>query len=197
MDLSLPALLSLVRDTIANPRGAARAIIDLRLPAQVGWTALALMAVAATLASYVSLKLSPPEAQAMFGKAMESPLRTAFLQLFVLVAGCFALWRIGRARGGQGSLEDSVALIAWLQFVLLVLQAVMMAVQLLVPPLGGLIGLGELVLFFWLLVNFVAELHGFRSLAATFAGVLLTLLVLVFMISLILIAVIGPAALGA
>ena len=197
MDLSLPALLSLVRDTIANPRAAARAIIDLRLPAQVGWTALALMAVAATLASYVSLKLSPPEAQAMFGKAMESPLRTAFLQLFVLVAGCFALWRIGRARGGQGSLEDSVALIAWLQFVLLVLQAVMMAVQLLVPPLGGLIGLGELVLFFWLLVNFVAELHGFRSLAATFAGVLLTLLVLVFMISLILIAVIGPAALGA
>jgi hypothetical protein len=52
--------------------------------------------------------------------------------------------------------------------------------------LADILGLLGLVLFFWLLTNFVAELHGFKSLALTFIAILITvftaaiLLVLVF-----------------
>jgi hypothetical protein len=144
-----------------------------------------------TLFTYVSFRLSPPETQAFFAEAMASPLRTAFLQLFVMVASVFAIWRLGRARGGQGGMDDSVALVAWLQFVMLVLQVATLAAQVLVPPLAGLLGLVEVGLFFWLLVNFVAELHGFRSLVATFVGVLAALCLLIVGMALVLAPVLG------
>ena len=191
MDLSLLALLRQVRDTLADPRGGARRIIALRVPVQVGWIAVALMAVASTLFTYLSIGLSPPATQAVFAEAMSSPLRTAFLQMFVMVAGVFAIWRIGRARGGRGTMDDTVALVAWLQFVMLVLQAVTLVAQILVPPLAAIIGLAEVVLFFWLLVHFVAELQGFQSLVATFAGVLAVLCLLVFALAVILAPLLG------
>lgn len=191
MDLSLLALLRQVRDTLADPRGGARRIIALRVPVQVGWIAVALMAVVSTLFAYLSYHLSPADTRAYFAEAMAIPLRTAFLQLFVWVAGAFALYRMGRARGGRGTLDDTVALIAWLQFVMLVLQVVTLLAQVLVPPLAGILALAEVALFFWLLVHFVAELHGFKSLVATFAGVLGGLCLLILALAVILAPFIG------
>ena len=191
MDLSLLALLRQVRDTLADPRGGARRIIALRVPVRVGWIAVALMAVVSTLFTSLSFHLSPAATQTYFADAMAIPLRTAFLQLFVWVAGAFALYRMGRARGGRGTLDDTVALIAWLQFVMLVLQVVTLLAQVLVPPLAGILALAEVALFFWLLVHFVAELHGFKSLVATFAGVLGGLCLLILALAVILAPFIG------
>jgi hypothetical protein len=191
MDLSLSALLSEVRNTLADPRGGARRIIALDLPSSTGWAAVALMAVISTLITYAAFRLSPPEARAFFAGAMESPLRTAFLQLFVMVASVFAIWRLGRARGGTGTMPQTVALVAWLQFVMLVLQVVTLVVQLLVPPIAGLVGIGELALFFWVLSSFVAELHGFRSVAATFGGVLIAMILLVLVMAALLATLVG------
>ena len=196
MDLSLTALLTQVRDTLANPRGGAARIIALEIPGPVGWIAVLLMAVVSTLLAYVSYHLSPPETRVFFAEAMAIPLRTAFLQLFVWVAGTFAMYRIGRARGGRGTMDDAVALVAWLQFVMLVLQGVTLAAQLLVPPLAGILALAEVAVFFWLLVNFVAELHGFKSLAATFAGVLAGLCVLFLILAVVLAPFIGSVGMG-
>jgi hypothetical protein len=39
-----------------------------------------------------------------------------------------------------------------------------------------------LVLFFWLMTNFVAELHGFASLSKTFFGILMALAVLTLLL---------------
>ena len=191
MDLSLAALLTMVRDTLANPRQGARAVMALEVPGPVGWLAVAFMAVASTLLAYVSYHLSPADTRAFFAEAMSVPLRTAFLQLFIWVLGTFALYRAGWARGGQGTMEETIAVVAWLQFVMLVLQGVTLAVQVLVPPLAGIVGLAEVAVFFWLLVPFVAELHGFRSLALTFAGVLAGICVLFLVMAVILAPFIG------
>ena len=191
MDLSLAALLGRVRDTLAAPRDGARAVMALEIPVQVAWIAVAFLAVASTLVAYLSYQLSPAETRAYFADAMAVPLRTAFLQMVVWVAGVFAVYRVGRARGGRGTMEETVALVAWLQFVMLVLQLVALAVQVLVPPLAGIPALAEVAVFFWLLVHFVAELHGFRSLAATFAGILAGLCLLFLVLAVILAPFIG------
>jgi hypothetical protein len=196
MDLSLATLLKEVRDTLADPRGGARRIMALQVPVQAAWVVVLLMAIASTLLAYLSYHLSPAETRRFFAEAMAIPLRTAFLQLFVWVAGIIALYRIGRARGGRGSMDDTVALIAWLQFVMLVLQMVTLAVQVVVPPLAGFLALGEILVFFWVLVHFVAELHGFRSLAATFAGLLGGMFLLVFALAVIVAPFIAPTGFG-
>jgi hypothetical protein len=100
------------------------------------------------------------------------PFGTLVMQGVVLVMGVMLTWRIGQARGGVGSLPDTISLMAWLQFVLLFLQAAQLVAQLLLPPLAMLLGFAGIGLFFWLFTQFVMELHGFRSPGATFAGIL-------------------------
>jgi hypothetical protein len=51
------------------------------------------------------------------------------------------------------------------------------------------------VLFLWLMVNFIAELHGFRSLGAVFAGMILTFFAAALLLALLLGLILGPEAL--
>ncbi|MFN3825217.1 MAG: YIP1 family protein [Pseudorhodobacter sp.] len=194
MDFTLSGLLNLARDSVSDPRGVARRILSLGLPAQVGWMALGLMAVGSAVLTHLSLALSPPAAQEFFGNAMASPLRTAVLQLVVMVGSVHLIHRIGRARGGIGGLTDAVLLVAWVQFVLLLVQVVQMVAQVLLPPLSELMGILGLALFFWLLSHFVAELHGFPSVGKTFLGILAVMILAGFALAIVFAALFGPPA---
>lgn len=178
MDLTLSSLLQMARDTVSNPREGARRVMALRLSLREGWIALALMAVASAVLTHISFLLSPPAAREFFSDAMSSPIRTAILQGAVMLIGSWAMFWFGAARGGRGTLPQAVALAAWLQFILLVLQVVQLAAQVILPPLSGIIGILGVVLFFWLLTYFVAEMHGFTSLPLTLVGILGAMLAL-------------------
>ena len=54
------------------------------------------------------------------------------------------------------------------------------------PPLAGLLEIASVVIFLWLLTNFVAELHGFQSVWKVLAGVLLTFVVMVIVLTVLL-----------
>lgn len=197
MDVTFKGLVRLARDTVASPRDGARAIMAINAPVEARWAALALMAVGSAILTHLSFALMPPSAQEMMGGAMSSPFRTVLLQGGVLFAGVLMIHRVGRARGGRGSLPDAVSLVAWLQFVLLCLQGVQLVAQVILPPLADLIGLVGLFLFFWLLTHFVAELHGFQSMGATLAGILVTLFAMAFVLALLLGVFLGtPAQMG-
>jgi hypothetical protein len=176
VDLTPGGLLALTRDTLTDPREAARRVLALPLSPVDRWVALALVVVVSTLAGYLSYMLADAETREAFAPMLASPLRLALVQGAMVGAGAMLLHRIGRRFGGRGRAEDAVILMAWLQFVLLVLQAAQIAAQLVAPPLAGLLGLAGVGLFFWLLTVFVAEMHGFRSLGATFLGILGTVL---------------------
>ena len=193
MDLTLPGLLRLARETIQDPKGGARRIMALDAPMGARWSALALMAVASALLTHASFALAPPATRDFFATAMASPLRTAVLQGAAMVLGVMAIHRIGVARGGRGALPEAISLMAWLQFILLVLQVAQLVAQVILPPLAEIIGVLGIGLFFYLLTNFVAELHGFRSLASTFMGILATMILIAFVLALLLGAVTGPA----
>lgn len=176
MELTPALLMRMIRATLQSPRAGARAMLDFGFAPVVGWMALLLMAVASTLLTHVSFAMMPPEAQAFWGAAMGSPVRTAILQWIVLLLSVHAIHKIGRWRGGHGTLEGAVILVAWLQFILLCVQIAQLIAQAIAPPLADILGLVGLVLFLWLLTSFVAELHGFQSLALTFLGILGTIL---------------------
>lgn len=196
MDLTLANILDLVRFTLQNPREGARAVMGLGLPVGARWWALLLMAVASTLLTHVSLAMLPAEQRAMLAGVIDSPLRTAVLQAVVMVGIVLATYWIGRMRGGSGSLPDAVIVIAWLQFILLCLQGVQVAAQVLLPVLADIIGIVGLVAFLWLLTNFVAELHGFRSFWLVLVGVVASMMTLGFAAALLILVLFGGPVAG-
>ena len=191
MTLTLSHLLSLARYTVQSPRDGARMVMQANLPMPFRWAALALMAVASSLMAHLSFGLMPAEMQAQMGGAMASPFRTAVLQAALMLGSVYAIHWIGRWRNGKGSFEDALILMVWLQFILLILQVVQIAVQLVMPPLSDLIGILSVAVFLWLLSNFIAELHGFSSVGMTFLGVLATLLALGFGLAILMVPFMG------
>lgn len=185
MDLTLAGLLSAARNSVADPRAAARWLIGLNLPLNVALTALVLVAVLSTLLAHVSFALLPAAMRAGFEEIMANPIGTAIVQVAAAVFGAMMVHRIGRWRGGRGTLPQAATLMAWLQFVLLIVQVAQVISEILLPPLAVILGYVGLGLFFWLLVNFVMELHGFRSAMATFLGILFFMMLFGFVVSLL------------
>lgn len=191
MDLTLASLLQLARFTVQSPREGARMVMQANLPMPARWVALALMAVVSSVVAHLSMGLMPAEAQAQMGGMMASPISTAILQAGLMVVSVHAVFWIGRWRGGKGSFADALILVGWLQFILLILQVVQIAAQVILPPVSNLIGFASIGIFLWLLSNFIAELHGFRSVFMTMLGVLATLFAAGFVLSFVLLAAIG------
>lgn len=191
MNQTLATLLALARLSLKRPRDGARQVIALHLPAPVGWLALGLAAVLSTLLMHLSFAMQPADVQSFFAETIASPLRTVVLQAGFMAGAVVAVHRIGRWRGGHGTFADALILVVWLQFLLLGLQVVHLAAYTVAPLLADLIGLATVALFFWLLTNFIAELHGFRSLGWVLVGVLATMAVMVFGLAFALAPVLG------
>lgn len=191
MDFSLTSLISLVGDTIRAPREGARRILALGLPMSARWSALALMAVLSALLTHFSFGLMSADHKAEMALVMASPVRTAVLQGLLLLIMVHSVHWFGRLRGGKGTFADALMLVVWLQFILLCLQVTQIIAQVLVPPVGDILGIVGLVLFFWLLTHFVAELHGFTSLRMVFVSIVLTMLGVGIVIGLVLLNLMG------
>lgn len=196
MPALLDRILPLARLTLEDPRKGARAVLGIGVPMSARTAGLMLMAVVSALISHLGFLLLPPTDDPLARFLMASPIRTAVMQWATLALAALLIHRIGRARGGNGSFPDTVLLIVWLQFLMLVLQGAQLLLLILVPPLAALAALAGIVIFFWLLTSFIAELHGFRSRGKVLVFVVLTILVVAFLISLSLAIFLGPEALS-
>lgn len=189
MELTLANLSGLVRLTFAKPREAARVVLRQPLPMQARWGAIALMAVLSAVLMQGMAALLPP-APGPDGTVLEpvGPFFWAGMVGFGMVLTAVLAHFVGRWRGGKGELADSVILVAWLQFIQLLLVVLQLALLVILPIAAPIVEIGSLVIFLWLLVNFVAEMHGFRSLGLVFLGVIITFVVAVFLMSLLLVS---------
>lgn len=191
-----PSFPDLLRLTLQDPRKGARAVLSLGVPLPVRTAGLLLMAILSTIVSHLGFLLLPPSDDPFALFLTSSPLRTAMLQWMLLAGTALLIYRVGRMRGGTGSLPDAVLLVVWLQAPMLLLQIAQMLALILVPPLAGLISIGGLVLFLWLLSSFVAELHGFSSRGAVLAGILITSFAVAFLLVILLALIFGPQAIA-
>lgn len=189
-------LKALARLSLEDPRAGARAVLALGVPLPARTLGLLLTAVASAFLMHLGFLILPPvdDPLALFMAA--SPLRTAVIQWVFLVASVLLIFRIGRAWGGRGSLPDTLLVMVWLQLIMLGVQILQLVVLLISPPVAGLLNLMGLVLFFWLMTSFIAELHGFQSRGAVLAGILVAGFGVALLIVVLLMLIFGPEAIA-
>jgi hypothetical protein len=147
-------LMPLVQTTLRAPRLAAEQIIGWRLSRDALWTALALVAVLNTFVIVLLIQVSQPSV----------PLPSYFsmpLALYVLLAGILvvyvhAIYWAGLAIGGQGALNDVLALVVWLQVLRAVAQVGVLVLTIVVPSLALILSLTIGIWGLWILLNFIA-----------------------------------------
>lgn len=186
----LRSLLRAVLQTLRDPRAGARAVMDIDLPRSTRWELLFLVVLLNVVASVLTMLAGHVSGGVMLGEAVfGSPFMLLVVQGVLSVLMAVAIFQVGRMFGGHGTLDQAIMLVAWLQFVLITLQVAQMAALLVLPPLANLIGLASLLVTFYLLTMFVAEMHGFRSVGAVFVGIMggtvLVLVVFSFMLALL------------
>lgn len=184
MRFDLAGLVQAARLTVLAPREAARQIMALQLPASIGWLAMTLAVVLSALLSVISSYLSPYEVEPAFAALFSSPLRLALLQGMLLLMSLALIMGLGRAFGGKGRFSDALALMAWLEAVLILLQAAQMVLLLISPQIAVLLGLLSFAIFLWVLAVFIAELHGFASGMKVLGVIILSFFVLSFVMAL-------------
>ncbi len=172
MNLSLQTLLRAARDTLVNPASAARYVMGLGLDAGQGLMALGLTAVCATLLTAMMQAFMGPIDDPAMQEMFNRPFILAISQFGLMALGAFLMWRVGRVFGGKGSFAQSLALVAWLEVVLILLQVAALVVQLALPLFALPVGLASVFAFFYLLTHFTAALNGFVSLTKTFFAIL-------------------------
>ena len=175
-------VMELGRMTVARPREAARAILDLGFPRSEYWTLFLLTIVLSGALGQLGLLISPVETDGT---------QPTGLGVATLVGGSILLLAatihvVGRWFGGTGRFEEALLLMIWLQLVLVAFQAVQTLALFVAPAFAGLIAIAATVLMVWALVNFIAEVHGFTSLGKVFLSMILTLFGLAFALTLLL-----------
>lgn len=183
--LSLSVLLPMAWATIRKPRPMVRYLIDLRLPAGVLWLMLMAVATLSVLIGQVSAILLVPEADLVDQVFLVNPLLMASIQWGAAALTVLAMHHVGTVMGGRGALEDSIAALAWLQFVMLCARVALILLLAVAPPGGQLASPLIFILLMWLFTNFVAEVHGFDNLALVFVMILVTAFAMAFALTIV------------
>ncbi|MCB2116279.1 MAG: YIP1 family protein [Rhodobacteraceae bacterium] len=165
-------LAALAPETLRAPRSAARQLFDLHLPSEARWLGLCLVVVLAVIETKVALLLMPAAGEPDFMVALSDPWVALPAQAVALVLVALAVHRIGALFGGRGSFEDALLAVVWVEFLMTLAQAVQFLAILALPPLGALLAIAIVAGFLWITANFIAELHGFQSLAKVGLGMI-------------------------
>ena len=184
MDLSMQGLAEAVIRTVRDPREGARAVLSLDLTRRQRWDMLLLTVVFSAILAKFSVMMSAT-AEAEVGLFAASPFTLGLVQLVLMLFAVFAVYYFGRQMGGTGDFNGAIMIVAWLQFIMICLQIGQLLLLLVAPVLALLLGLIGLVLFFWMLTQFIMELHGFKSAMAVFLGVFLAMFGLAVLLSIV------------
>ena len=185
-------LLALAQLTLMDPRRAARVLLAEDVPMAARTAGLLLVAVVAAVLASLPVGMQPGTVDPASAFMLSSPLRAAMIQWFFLALSVVLIHRVGRAFGGHGSFADALLIVVWLQFLMLGFQLLQLMAFVASPPFAGLLGLAGIVLFFWLMASFVAELHGFASRGAVLAGIIGVTVAAGLLIGVAVILVVGP-----
>lgn len=180
---------TLIGQSLRDPDGAARTLIAQNWPVSARWMALvAAVSVSAVLAWIATVIFSPSSAAGAAGGGallMRQPMILAALQMGAILLGAGLMTSVGRLFGGTGRFEDALLLTVWIEVLLLVVQIAQLVLALVTPTMAGIVSIAALVMFLWLTVHFTRALHGFRSGFKVFLGVLGTIILAGFVLSLL------------
>ena len=187
-------LFGMALQTVPEPRKVARDVFAFAAPRRALWQILALLLVVLTFLAVIQSVLFPVDAEdldAIFGEGavdpgLTNPLLSGGIWAFLSFGAVWLIYGIGKAAGGTGTLDEAILTVIWLVFVLVLLQGAILVLGLFAPGLALLLTAMSFVMAFWLLSHFIAEMHGFRSAGAVFAGILMAMMVMMVVLSILL-----------
>ncbi len=186
--------MDLAQTSLRDPQAAARRIMELSLRRDALWTALTLVAIANT---FLVLLLVRGSAAAMpMPGYVEAPIALFLLIAGLMVVYVHAMFWAGRALGGQGLLDDVLAVLVWFQVLRAAAQMAVILVGLALPPLGLLLSLVVAIWGFWIFLNFITAALNLRSVGHGLLVLILAGVGLILGLGLLL-SVIGLGAQGA
>ena len=188
-----PSLKDLALLTVQDPAEAARQLMAIQLDRGTLWTAVFLVAVLNTLLAGLNNVLMPNTTP--IPGLFDVPAVYFFFVGGGLVLTILTLFWVGRAFGGEGSMEDIMVVVVWLQFMRVLVQATALVLLLTIPMLSILLILVAALVGIWILVHFVDQAHRFGSLGKS-AGVLIAAFVGMVVGVSILLSMIGVSAVG-
>lgn len=198
------AILQLVVETFVHPRQIAESIVQQRFGRDVIWTGALLAMVLVGVVQFAVLHLTPqpaatPETEAfvgLFNAMFSTPFMTILIVgsglIMSVVAVCFG----GRMIGGTGDFQDSLALMAWLQFVNALTGSIIVVMLVISPQFISVASILNLVFnagIFYATLHFIDVLHGFKSLWAAFGTIVISFIGLAVGLALILVFIGGAA----
>lgn len=161
----------LLQRTFRDPQAAARMLIDAGIGAEARWTAVALVSVLALIGLNLALWIGSATGPTVFSAMAELwPGLAVQVLSILLLAGVMVL--AGRIQGGRGRFADALLLVTWIEFIMVLSQAVQIVVMLVLPGLSLMVSLASLVLFVWLMTHFTAALHRLPSLGRVLMALL-------------------------
>lgn len=170
----------LLIDSLKRPRAAARRVLDAGVPAAHLLEAAVLVATVGVVLGYLALMMSPGALDVVSTAVIHHPLLGVVAQLAVMAIAVFLTVRLGRLFGGTGTTDGALALVVWLNAVMVLIQAAQLVALAVVPPVATILALATIVWALWAFANFVAELHGFQNPFIVLAVIVLTTIVLFF-----------------
>ena len=162
--------------TVTDPSEAAERVLRFPAPDRAVWPAVMLVSILNVLLLSLTQLLSPPPPEMAGAMIVFSPFSFTLVVWSLLVGFAFLSAAAGRMLGGQGRFIPMLKLMIWFQIVNLCLGIVQAVFLLVLPPLGGMLGLIILIALFYVLLQFIRVLHGFASLGAAFGTFLFALI---------------------
>ncbi|RDW13503.1 YIP1 family protein [Paracoccus thiocyanatus] len=171
--------------TLRDPDRALDVLRGLDLPMAARWMVLLLAVTLSTLLAGLSLLLFPIEVDNPVSRMLSEPLTLAGIQFGAMVMSALFVAQIGRLFGGQGDFPDALLAIGWVELMLVGLQAVQVVMMVVFPATATLLSMVAFGLFLYLAVTMTKALHGFTSTPKVVLGLIGSLFLLGFVLSLI------------
>lgn len=179
-------LRQLLTESLTLPRAAARRVIGFEMSYVNALLAGLAVTIAGVLLGVAMQLVLPAPSNPAAAYLTSHPLAGTIAQAGAMYVMAFLIALIGGWFGGTGGQTDALKLMVWMQAVLVVLQAATFVLSLALPLLGALAGLAAFGWFFWALIAFIMELHGFRSALKTLGGVFISFFVIIFILAIVL-----------
>ncbi|ABG32232.1 hypothetical protein RD1_2690 [Roseobacter denitrificans OCh 114] len=179
--------------TLRDPKSAAQVVLSWNLPREALWTAIALISVVVTILSTLSNMIIPvpPPLNGIVG----NPFLYCAIAAGGFIATVYAIYWTGRILGGEGSIEDMMILLLWLQALRAGAQVVVLISLILAPVLASFLVLFIGVATLWVFVHFInagLRLNSLlRAVGVLFLGAVALMAILTFLLSMIGVSAVG------
>ena len=177
-------IIDLIGVSVRNPGAAIAALKGLGVGRRESWLTIFLAASVGAIMSWLLMR-TLPGAEAGMDRLASQPMGMALLQVGAAALFAALVDRVGRLFGGTGRFDDALLVTAWIEVAMLVVQIPQILVSIALPAIGGILSLLSFALYFVLAVQLIRAVHGFRNPLLVALGIVGTVFVAGFALSLL------------